>query len=159
MNFFLWNLLLAIFWSAINGVLSLQTLTIGFIIGYGVLFVARRALGDDRYFRKSYLIISLLLFVALELFKSSLQIVVDILTLKHRMRPGIVKIPLDAKSDLEITLLANLISLTPGTLSLDVSQDRRELFVHVMYLQGDDLEPVRKAIKDNYERKILELLR
>jgi multicomponent Na+:H+ antiporter subunit E len=150
---------LAIFWSAINGVLSLQTLTIGFIIGYGVLFVARRALGDDRYFRKSYLIISLLLFVALELFKSSLQIVVDILTLKHRMRPGIVKIPLDAKSDLEITLLANLISLTPGTLSLDVSQNRRELFVHVMYLQGDDLEPVRKAIKDNYERKILELLR
>jgi multicomponent Na+:H+ antiporter subunit E len=159
MNFFLWNLLLAIFWSAITGVLSLQTLITGFIIGYGVLFVARRALGDDLYFRKSYLLISLVVFVALELFKSSLQIVVDILTLKHRMRPGIVKIPLDAKSDLEITLLANLISLTPGTLSLDVSQDRRELFVHVMYLQGDDLEPVRKAIKDNYERKILELLR
>jgi multicomponent Na+:H+ antiporter subunit E len=75
------------------------------------------------------------------------------------MRPGIIAIPLDARTDLEITLLANLITLTPGTLSLDVSADRRVLYVHVMYIDNDDIEAVRRSIKDGFERRVLEVLR
>jgi multicomponent Na+:H+ antiporter subunit E len=75
------------------------------------------------------------------------------------MRPGIIAIPLDARTDLEITLLANLITLTPGTLSLDVSADRRVLYIHVMYIDNDDIEAVRRNIKDGFERRVLEGLR
>ena len=50
------------------------------------------------------------------------------------MKPGIVKIPLDLETDVEITLLASLITLTPGTLSLDVSKDKKVLYVHSMYV-------------------------
>jgi multicomponent Na+:H+ antiporter subunit E len=64
---------------------------------------------------------------------------------------------LAARTDLEITLVANLVSLTPGTLSLDVSDDRRTLYVHVMFM--DDIEAVRGAIKDGIERRVLEVLR
>jgi multicomponent Na+:H+ antiporter subunit E len=75
------------------------------------------------------------------------------------MRPGVVAIPLDARTDAEITLLANLITLTPGTLSLDVSSDRRMLYIHVMYIDNDDLEEVRRKIKAGFERRVLEVLR
>jgi multicomponent Na+:H+ antiporter subunit E len=73
------------------------------------------------------------------------------------MRPGIVAVPLDAQTDLEITLMANLITLTPGTLSLDVSEDRHTLYVHAMFV--DSPESVRDSIKNGFERRLLELIR
>ena len=61
------------------------------------------------------------------------------------------------RTDLEITLLANLITVTPGSFSLDVSDDRSVLYVHAMYV--DDPEALRREIKDGFERRVLELLR
>jgi multicomponent Na+:H+ antiporter subunit E len=75
------------------------------------------------------------------------------------MRPGVIAIPLNARTDVEITLLANLITLTPGTLSLDVSADRSVLYIHVMYIDNDDIDAVRRKIKEGFERRILEVLR
>jgi len=68
-----------------------------------------------------------------------------------------VAVPLDARSDMEITLLANLITLTPGTLSLDVSDDRSVLYVHGMFVE--DAQLMREQIKNGFERRVLELLR
>jgi multicomponent Na+:H+ antiporter subunit E len=73
--------------------------------------------------------------------------------------PGVVAIPLDARTDAEITLLANLITLTPGSVSLDLSEDRRVLYVHAMYIDGGDVEAYRRSIKEGLERRVLELLR
>ena len=72
------------------------------------------------------------------------------------MKPGVIAMPLAAKTDLEITMVANLISLTPGTLSLDVSDDRRVLFIHAMFL--DNEQELRNSLKD-MERRVLEILR
>lgn len=49
------------------------------------------------------------------------------------MKPGVIALPLSARTEMEITLVANLISLTPGTLSLDVSDDRKVLYIHAMF--------------------------
>ena len=73
------------------------------------------------------------------------------------MKPGIIAIPLEAKTDFEITLLANLITMTPGTLSLDLSEDRRTLYVHAMYIH--DPEKIRASIKNDLERRVLEVFR
>jgi multicomponent Na+:H+ antiporter subunit E len=73
--------------------------------------------------------------------------------------PGVVAIPLDARTDAEITLLANLITLTPGSVSLDISEDRRVLYVHAMYIDGGDVEAYRRSVKEGLERRVLELLR
>ena len=70
------------------------------------------------------------------------------------MRPGIVAIPLDIERDIEITLLANMITLTPGTLSIDVSNDKRILYVHGMHVQ--DLEEFKREIKDGFEKLVQE---
>ena len=73
--------------------------------------------------------------------------------------PGVVAIPLDARTDAEIALLANLITLTPGSVTLDISEDRRVLYVHAMYIDGGDVEAYRKSVKEGLERRVLELLR
>jgi len=73
------------------------------------------------------------------------------------MRPGIVAVPLEARSDIEITLFANLLTLTPGTLSLDVSSDKKVIYVHALYV--DDAGSFRREIKEGLEKRLLEVLR
>jgi multicomponent Na+:H+ antiporter subunit E len=73
------------------------------------------------------------------------------------MIPGFIAIPLDAKTDFEILVVSNLISMTPGTLSVDVSPDRKYLYLHVMYI--DDLDAIRHTIKSKFESRVLEVLR
>jgi multicomponent Na+:H+ antiporter subunit E len=99
-------------------------------------------------------------FVALylwELVRASLRVAHDALTPTHYMRPAILAVPLDAQSDLEILLLANFLTMTPGSVCLDVSADRRVLYVHAMYV--DDPEAARREIKTTVERRVIELLR
>jgi multicomponent Na+:H+ antiporter subunit E len=92
-----------------------------------------------------------------ELIRSNLMVFWDVITPGQISHPGIVGVPLSARSDMEILLVANLISLTPGTLSIDLSADRRTLFVHVMFL--DDPERFKQEIKDGIERRVLEVTR
>jgi len=73
------------------------------------------------------------------------------------IKPGIFAFPLTVDRDFEITLLANLITLTPGTLSVDVSDDRRTLYVHA--LDCSNPQAARKAIAEGFERKIMEAFR
>jgi multicomponent Na+:H+ antiporter subunit E len=69
--------------------------------------------------------------------------------------PAIVALPLDVDTDAEITLLANMITLTPGTLSMDVSDDRSVLFVHVVH--GEEPEKVKQDIKQVFEKLVHEV--
>lgn len=157
MTLFAWNLFLAVLWAAVLGELSLGNLVAGFVIGFGILIVGSRLFGDSRYAEKLLRGVEFAAFFLGQLALSSLRVATDIVTPSHRARPAVVAVPLDAKSDAEITLLANLVSLTPGSLSIDVSDDRRTLFVHVMFL--DDPETTRREIKEGFERRVLELLR
>jgi multicomponent Na+:H+ antiporter subunit E len=72
------------------------------------------------------------------------------------MKPGILAIPLDATQDSEILLLAMLINLTPGSVALDVSDDRKVMYVHVMYI--DSPEAARSEIKHGFARRVRQLL-
>ncbi|MBE0409374.1 MAG: Na+/H+ antiporter subunit E [Anaerolineales bacterium] len=157
MNAFVWNLILALIWVAATGNFSFINLFIGFLIGFLVLVFTRRIVGSPEYFIKVGQVLGLGLFFIWELILANLRVAHDVITPRHYMRPGVLAIPLDAQTDLEITMLSNLITLTPGTLSLDISVDRRVLYLHAMYI--DDPEEVRRKIKDGYERRILEVLR
>jgi multicomponent Na+:H+ antiporter subunit E len=91
-----------------------------------------------------------------ELVQANLRVAFDILTPPWHMQPGVIALPLSARTEMEITLVANLISLTPGTLSLDVSDDRKVLYIHAMFL--DDEEELRRNLKE-MEHRALELFR
>jgi len=159
MSGFLWNVLLALAWMGLTEDYSPRTLIVGFVLGFVILFFVRRVAGGTNYLVKVRQTLGLIFFTVWELILANLRVAHDVMTPSYYMRPGIIAIPLDARTDLEITLLANLITLTPGTLSLDVSADRRVLYIHVMYIDNDDIEAVRRNIKDGFERRVLEVLR
>lgn len=87
-----------------------------------------------------------------ELVLSSLFIAWDIITPKDYTRPGIVEVPIDLKSETAIIALANLISMTPGSLTLDMTPDKKKIYVHVMYLY--DREDFIRKTKTDLERRI-----
>jgi len=157
MSGLLWNLLLALAWAALTGQFTPVNLAIGFALGALVMWFAQRALGTPRYLRKVGQALALAGFFLWELVQASLRVAFDVVTPRHYMRPAIVAVPLDAKTDAEITLLALLVTLTPGSLSLDVSGDRRVLYVHDMYTH--DADKVRRRVKSGFERRVLEVMR
>ena len=157
MKLFLSNIILALLWAMLSGSVDHGNLLIGFVIGYLILGMMGSSSEDTSYFRKVRQTIEFALLFLRELFVSTCRIVYDILTPTHYMRPGIIALPLAAETDAEITLLANVITLTPGTLSLDVSEDRKTLYIHAMYI--DDPDVLRREIKDGLERKLLEMMR
>jgi len=101
----------------------------------------------------------LIIFYLKELVLASFRVAYDVLTPKDHMEPAVIAVPLDAKTDLEITLLANFITLTPGTLSIDISEDRQTLYIHEVYVRHGDLERVKTEIKNGFEKKILKITR
>jgi multicomponent Na+:H+ antiporter subunit E len=157
MTFLMWNILLALSWAGLTEEVTAMNLTIGFVMGFVILFLVRGLLRPTRYFLKVYQVFDLAAVFAWELLLANLRIAYEVITPTHYMKPGVVAIPLDVKTDVEITLLANLITLTPGTLSLDVSQDRRVLYIHAMYVE--DVEELRRSIKDGFEKRVMEVLR
>ena len=90
-----------------------------------------------------------------ELIKANLILSYDILTPTNLMKPGIVEIPLDLKTDNEIITLVNLVTMTPGSLSLDISEDKTRLYVHVLYL--DDASKFREEVKSGLEKRVKEV--
>ncbi len=154
---FLSNILLTLVWVALTGSFALLNFLFGFVLSTFILWVISRGNGENKYFKILPKLVSFVFFFLYELFKANIQVAYDVVTPKFYMKPGIVKVPLDAKTDMEITLLANLISLTPGTLSLDVSNDRKVLYVHAMYVS--DKEKFIKGIKQGFEKRLLEILR
>lgn len=155
---FLANLLLAAVWVLLTGEVTAANVLVGFILGAIAVQIATplRA-GKTSYPRKFWYASEFSLYFAWQIMVANLKVAYDVLTPTHYMRPGVVAVPLDVKSDLEITMLANLITLTPGTLTLDVSDDRSVLYVHVMHL--GDMDEFRSEVKHGLERRLLRLLR
>ncbi|NJN96394.1 MAG: Na+/H+ antiporter subunit E [Anaerolineales bacterium] len=152
---FVLNVLLALAWMALTGQFTPINLVAGFGLGYLLLWLARPTSETATYFHKVVQIISFFFFFLGEVIIANLRVAYEVISPPLTMRPGVVAIPLDLQSDAEITLLANLITLTPGSLSLDVSADRRVLYVHSMYV--DDVEAFRREIKEGFERRVREV--
>ncbi len=154
---FFMNVLLALIWTMAVGRFTFQQLLLGFVLGMLVVMVVEPLWGSSIYRTKLRRALRFIIFFAWELLLSSLRIAYDVLTPRLRAHPRIIALPLDAKTDTEITLLGNFITLTPGTLSLDVSADRRVLYVHAMY--AEDPAAVTRSIKRGMEARLLEVLR
>ena len=90
-----------------------------------------------------------------DLVSSSLAVARIVLTPRNTNRPAIVAVPVDARTEWGVALFAYLVSLTPGSTCLHVSDDRRTLYVH--FLDAPDPQARAQGIKALYERRILQL--
>jgi multicomponent Na+:H+ antiporter subunit E len=153
---FLMNLLLSFIWTALTGSMGYTDFLFGFLLGFFILWVLNKDEEDHRYFNRVPKIIGFVFYFLYEMIVANLQVAYDVITPKYFFKPGIVRFPLKATTDLEINLISMFISLTPGTILLDLSDDKKSLFIHVMYLSSREKFISRMQYS---ERRILEIVR
>lgn len=155
MKYSLLNIALALVWTFLTGEFTQTNFFFGLLLAFCLLFMLRDVVGTTAYCRKVWQVTYFVLYFVWQLIVANLHVAYEVITPRLYMRPAIVAVPLDLKKEMEITLLANLVTLTPGTLSLEISEDRSTLFVHGMYV--DDVEAFRQSIKQGFEKRVQEL--
>ncbi|WP_163526427.1 Na+/H+ antiporter subunit E [Halobacillus ihumii] len=151
------NLILAVMWMFLSETYNFKTFLVGYLLGIALLFLLQRFIPDAFYLRKVGKVFNLILLFIRELVLSNIDIVKHVYRPKLDIQPGIFALPTELKSNWEITLLANLITLTPGTLSLVISDDYSVIYVHAMDIA--DVEESITEIKETFEKAIMEVTR
>jgi multicomponent Na+:H+ antiporter subunit E len=148
---------LVLLWAAITANFSTPNLALGALVALGALAFLRRSFSRPIRYHKVRSLLGLSISFCVELMLSAIRVARVILTpdLDHVLRPAILAFPLGVKSDAEIATLANMITLTPGTLSIDVSEDRTMLYVHV--LQYTTREAFIAELQKGFERQVREV--
>lgn len=126
------NLFIALLWTALQEDWSILTFISGYFVGMTVLFLMRRFLPDNFYVITFLNIIKLAVVFIHELFISSYMVLRQVVKPKLTIAPGTLTLETDLESDLEVTLLALLLTLTPGSVVIKVSDDNKTFFVHVL---------------------------
>lgn len=158
-------ILLTIIWVCLVGEFSWANLGSGFVISLIILGVASRAMGisylqinrNVNPVKRAGIVAYFIVFFLKELVVASVTVFRSVVSPFSFLRPGIIAVPLDLKTSAEITLLANLITLTPGTLTLDVSTDKKVIYIHTIRM--DDPETFRLSIKNGFEKRVMEVMR
>ncbi|GLY09637.1 Na+/H+ antiporter subunit E [Bacillus badius] len=151
------NFFLAFLWMFLQVSFDLKTFVIGYLLGLILIYGMRRFFKTDLYIRRVWAVIYLTLLFFKELIMANIDVLKVILKPKLDIQPGIFALPTELKSDWEITLLANLITLTPGTLVIDVSDDQKTLYVHA--IDVPDVQDAINSIKESFEKAIMEVSR
>ncbi|GAA0330576.1 Na+/H+ antiporter subunit E [Oceanobacillus sp. FSL W7-1293] len=149
------NVLLAILWMFLQNEYTFVSFLSGYFIGILILFIIRRFLKFDFYLKKVWAIMKLIYLFMIELIKANIDVVKVVLNPKQDHQPGIVAVRTCLESDFEISMLAALITLTPGTISMDFSDDSKTIYVHS--IDVPDKEIMIKDIQDSFEKAIMEV--
>ena len=129
----------------------------GFLVGVFILYAMHRFFGTRFYLQRLLKIIRLILLFIAELILSSYFVLKLVLSPKLNIKPGIFKYKTQLSGDWEITVLALLLTLTPGSVVMEVSESGDEFYIHAM-----DLESTKESIMrslGNFERAIMEVTR
>ncbi|GAB4433722.1 MAG: Na+/H+ antiporter subunit E [Chloroflexi bacterium OHK40] len=163
------NVVLAIMWMTLQRSFTLADFVVGFGLGLGVIMLTQRVLREQiadtavlrqpgaqqGYPQRAILWLRFIGFALWSIIKANWEVAKIVVRPRLNINPGIIAIPLDVKSEIGITVLANLITLTPGTVSLDVSSYKDTIYVHCIDIQ--DADAIRDDIKQNFERRVMEL--
>ncbi len=156
---FLLNLFIMVLWVLLKDetVLRIQTVTTGFIIGSFIVWIMRRFFGGQFYLRRVISVIKLILIFISEILQSSVVVIKHILSPKIDIEPGIFKYKTVLHSDREVTTLALLLTLTPGSVVMEVNEEGNVFYIHAMDIKRykGDLERSLKV----FEKAIMEVTR
>jgi len=156
---FLLNITIALLWTLLvdEDAFYFTTFLTGYLIGIGILFLMHRFFGTKFYLLRVYSTVKLLLIFVSELFQSSLLIMKQILSPKLNIKPGIFTYEHSMEGDYELTTLALLLTLTPGSVVMEVSPDGKIFYIHAMDVETSR-DSVLKSIKV-FEKAIMEVTR
>ncbi|GIO22050.1 Na+/H+ antiporter subunit E [Oceanobacillus sp. J11TS1] len=149
------NVFLAVLWMFLQNEYTVVSFISGYVIGVLILFIIRRFLKFDFYLNRVWAIVKLIYLFTVELIKANIDVVKVVLKPKQDHQPGIIAVRTRLESDFEISLLAALITLTPGTVSMDFSADNKTIYVHA--IDVPDKEEMIKGIQNSFEKAIMEV--
>jgi len=138
LGFYLTNVFLALLWMLLWGVFDIYYLVAGFVLGYLLLGLISRTIEGPGYGTKGWKLLSFAIYFVRTLIKANIQVAHEIVTPGYGMTPRVIRYDVQGLTPGQITSLANTITLTPGTLSVDVGDDHRFLYVHCMYAADRD---------------------
>ncbi|MEW9501999.1 Na+/H+ antiporter subunit E [Jeotgalibacillus marinus] len=151
------NFFLAFLWMFLGGSFTSSGFIVGFFLGMLVIFAMRRFFQSRFYMGRVVAVVKLTILFTRELIKANWEVFTIILRPKMNITPGIFKYDTALKSKWEVTLLSLLITLTPGTLVVDVSDDNQSLYIHALHIT--DVQNLVSSIRDGFEKAITEVSR
>ena len=151
------NMLIAIVWMFLANTFSPQTFIVGYLLGLFMIWMMRSMFKQRFYMYTVWAILKLIGLFCVELWKANIDVVGHALRPKITMEPAFFAYPTKLQSDWEITLLSCLITLTPGTIVVSVSEDQQTLYIHAIDLE--DVDEVIESIQQSFEKAIMEVTR
>ncbi|WP_033828024.1 Na+/H+ antiporter subunit E [Bacillus andreraoultii] len=153
------NFFIAFVWMFLKSDYSAATFSVGYLMGLGMLFLMRRFFESRFYLGKVWSVVYLILLFIKELIMANIDVLKIVLKPKLDFQPGIFEYRTGLKKDWEVTLLSNLITLTPGTLVVDVLENDEEKVLYIHAIHVPDADEAIDGIKNSFERAILEVSR
>jgi len=151
------NFFIAFLWMFLSVSFNASTFIVGFLLGMLMLWITKGFFPGRFYMNRVWAVIKLIMLFLKELIMANIQVLLLIIQPKMPIKPAIFALPIAVEKDWEITLLASLITLTPGTLVIDVSKDSKILYIHALHY--DDADDAIDSIKNTFEKAIQEVSR
>lgn len=142
-------------WLLLNNSFEKTDIVFGFILGLLIPLASARFWEEKVCMKKPLTLIKLIFVVAYDILASNIIVAYLVLSPNSKLKPSFLIVDLDIQSPLGISLLANTISLAPGTLTCDVTQDRKQLILHTLHT--DNVEQAIADIKRRYEKPLMEI--
>ena len=151
--------LLLVAWLWLNNTVHPGHVVLGSLLAVAIPYLTRRFWPEPIVVDRPLRVVQYVAIVSYDIILANLQLAALILGPVSRLRPAFVRVPLDLRTDFAVTMLASTVTLTPGTVSVDIEgnvADGRRLVVHV--LRCVDEQELVQSIKDRYERRLQEIL-
>lgn len=146
----------ALLWMALAGKVGLPTAALGLAVGLLIATLLNVRAGQAPRVSQTLRWVRFAAWYVWQMLRSNVRLAVLVLSPIRRLRSGVLAVPVELESDLELTILSNLFTFAPGSMMIDVSDDRRTLYVHVV--GPDDPERLREGLAD-MARRTTRLLR
>lgn len=154
---FVTNVVIAGVWMLLQETLTLESFVLGYFIGLLVLYFTVRRLDAPLYIQRVFAAVKLIVAFLFEVVRSGVRVSYLILHPRLPISPGLVVVPLDVTSNEAITIFAGMITMAPGSISVELSDDRACLYVHA--LEAGDPHKASAFFKDVFERRIMEVFK
>ncbi|EAR51135.1 pH adaption potassium efflux system protein PhaE [Oceanicola granulosus HTCC2516] len=150
------TLVLALVWVLLQNDVTPGMVVFGLILGIVIPILTAMWWPDRPKTFHVWRMIPYMLIVMWDIIVANIQVAWIVLTVPNaKLKPAWIVVPLELTQPEAITILAGTITLTPGTVSSDVSSEGHSLLVHVLHT--DDPDADRDEIKNRYERRLLEI--
>lgn len=151
------NLFIAFIWMFLHDTWSIGTFTVGYLLGLFFIFALRRFLPYKFYLIRLIAAVNLILLFIKELVLSAITVTKQVIRPKLDITPGVFRTETPLKSDWEITILCCLITLTPGSVVIEVAPKEGVLFIHTMAIPENEISV--SEMKVRFEKAIMEVTR